>query len=81
MGIVAGNATDAGGVADKTFAQRHAVRLEADESWTVPAITHDSVEGAMALAAEAGDLLGVETLQRGRKSLEVVSCRIGHMLL
>lgn len=63
MGIVAGNATDAGIVADETLAEGHAVWLEADECWPVPAIAHDGIKGSMALAAEVGNLFSVEMLE------------------
>ena len=63
MGVMAGDATDARVIADEALAERHAVGLETDEGRAVPAIAHHGVEGAMALSAEVGDLLGVQVLQ------------------
>ena len=63
MRIVARDAADARVASDEAFAECHAVRLEADEGRSMPAIAHYGVEGAMTLTAEVGDLLGVEVLQ------------------
>lgn len=60
VGVVAGEAADALVVADEALAVFKAVGLKADEGRALPVVADYSFPGAMTLAAEGGDLLGVE---------------------
>lgn len=58
--IMAGDTTDPRIAADEAAAVFQAVGLEANEGGAMPFVTHHGVPGAMTLAAEVGDLLGVK---------------------
>ena len=81
MGIVTCKATDPRIVPDEAFAQLKAVRLKANGAITVETISNHILKTAMASAAELGDLLGIEALERFREGSEVIEGRISHMLL
>ena len=66
VGIVAGDAADAGVGAVEALAELEAVGLEADIDDAAPAMADDGAEGAMTLAAEAGHLFGGESAEIGR---------------
>ena len=81
MRIVAGKTTDPRVIADEAFADFKAIRLKAHEGRAVPFVAHHGVPGAMTLAAEIGDLFGVETLEHFWEGLEVFLRRVGHVPL
>src|ERR1700738_2557124 len=80
MRIVKGPGADPLVVADETLAVSEAIGLEADESGAVPVIANDHVPRSLALAAEGGDLFGVQAPERLGQCLEVVVCGISHVL-
>src|ERR1700738_5113849 len=81
MRIVKGPGADPLVVADETLAVSEAIGLEADESGAVPVIANDHVPRSVALAAEGGDLFGVQAAERFGECLEVVVGGVGHVLL